>query len=100
MKMLHKKKVWINTHNGVGPYKKWTVSTARNGMIKYNNAIRKIAVQTDTPFVDLDSKIPKTLEYLSDDCHYRSPAINLISDEISKTILKTFFRKDMVRSFE
>ncbi|KPJ98400.1 MAG: hypothetical protein AMK71_11475 [Nitrospira bacterium SG8_35_4] len=80
--------VWMNATNGVGSDKKWSISTARNGMIQYNHAIRKIASHVGVPLVDIESKVPKTLEYFKDDCHYKSPAINIISEELTKTILE------------
>ena len=39
-------------------------------MARYNEAQRNTAEVRGVPYVDLDARIPKTLDYYFDDCHY------------------------------
>ncbi|MBL6962769.1 MAG: SGNH/GDSL hydrolase family protein [Bacteroidetes bacterium] len=87
--------IWMHRANGVGKDKKWSIETARKGMIQYNNCIRRIAEEKNIPLIDLEAKVPKTLEYFTDDCHYKSPAIQIISREVSQTIVDLIKEKEL-----
>ena len=78
--------LWLHTHNSVGPDRYWNLETAKRGMDQYNEALRAIASAENIPLVELDRTMPKTLEYLIDDCHYSSEAMELIADKASAVV--------------
>lgn len=45
----------------------------------FNSSTREIAEKNDIPFIDLNSSIPKTTEYFTDDVHYTERGNYLIS---------------------
>ena len=58
---------YVDTTNGpVRPSGRWLAKE----MARYNEAQRNTAEVRGVPYVDLDARIPKTLDYYFDDCHY------------------------------
>lgn len=49
-----------------------------NGIHQFNDATKEIANEENTPFIDIDEKIPKTNEYFSDDFHFYPAKSNRI----------------------
>ncbi len=72
----------------VGKNKRWDYSTAYNGMKIYNERIKEIAGKNDVFFIDLESRIPKSLQYFTDDVHYSDTTFNIISKSIAEEIVK------------
>ncbi|OGW85953.1 MAG: hypothetical protein A3C35_07235 [Omnitrophica bacterium RIFCSPHIGHO2_02_FULL_46_11] len=52
------------------------------GMNAFNQKTRSIAQTLNIPLIDLDAKMPKTAQYLLDDCHYTKEGNALIADEL------------------
>lgn len=67
----------------VGPYEQWRYSTALSGMQDYNQKIREIAEERGVILIDLENKVPKSLDYFIDDVHYSERAFGLIADYIA-----------------
>ncbi|MEK7775099.1 MAG: SGNH/GDSL hydrolase family protein, partial [Candidatus Zixiibacteriota bacterium] len=61
----------------VGPGKKWGMETAISGMNQYAETVRRTASESGTLFLDLESMVPKSLEYFLDDVHYRTKGYDL-----------------------
>lgn len=73
---------------------RWGLETAIQGMEVYNETVRKIAKDRNILLIDLEKKIPKTLDYFYDDCHYNDIAYPVIAKEISSELLKlSLFKK-------
>ena len=70
----------------VGSGKQWTPYTAVRGMEAYNEAVRQVARDRGVVLVDLESAVPKTLEYFYDDVHYRDKAFDLVADYVAENL--------------
>ena len=66
----------------VGAHFRWTPESARLGMEAYNGAMRSLAARRHAPLIDLEGRIPKTLEYFFDDVHYRDIGFDLVADGV------------------
>jgi len=73
----------------VGPRKQWGVSSAKNGMERYNASVRKVAEETGVLLVDLEPIVPKSLEYFHDDVHYRNRTYDIIAEYLAKELLES-----------
>ena len=67
----------------IGNGKKWSYKTALTGLRQYNDEIRQIAKEENVHLIDLESMIPKNLEYFYDDVHYRSKTYDLIASKLA-----------------
>ena len=77
----------VNTE-AIGKGKRWSVATAVRGMKAYNDALREIARQRDVPLIDLEPHIPKTLEYFSDEVHYRQKTFDIIGFYVAEELIR------------
>jgi len=50
------------------------------GMLLFNRTARAVADRSGALFVDLDTRVPKTLEFFADDVHYTEAGNELIAD--------------------
>lgn len=86
-------------HNGAtGKHKEWSTGTAARGMKSYNDAVRRLAQTENTVLIDLAQHIPKTLEYFSDDVHYRPGTFDLIAEHMAggmEPLLKALTPRDL-----
>ena len=57
----------------------------------YNQFILKQALTSDIYGIDIGKKLPKTLKYFYDDCHFTNPANEYIAENLSSFILKNGF---------
>lgn len=71
----------------IGDGIRWAYKTAFSGINKYNDAIRELARELNTPLIDLDKAVPKSAEYFYDDVHYTSKTYDLISSYLSDELL-------------
>jgi hypothetical protein len=84
---LYKKKMsdsekaacYMANHEALGPKQRWSIATAARGMARYNEATRNIALKKGVHLIDLEKKVPKTLDYFSDDVHYTEKTFELIA---------------------
>ncbi len=83
MRALH----MLNTE-AIGNGRKWAYRTALSGIRQYNDRMRAIAASENVPLVDLENAVPKSLEYFSDDVHYKKPAYDLIADVLSEQLAR------------
>ena len=77
----------------VGDDKKWSYSTANSGFKQYNDKIREIAKFRGVYLIDLETQLPKSLDYFTDEVHYTDKSFSIITDYIytnliSQNILK------------
>ena len=49
-------------------------------MTRYNAIQKNVAMEKGGVFVDLDSKMPKTVEYYFDDCHFTDKGSKLVAE--------------------
>ncbi len=66
------------TKNGKYP----SLESIIKGMNLFNSRTRMLAEKSNTPFISLDSKIPKTIEYFFDDVHFTPKGNEKVSDSI------------------
>jgi len=78
--------LWLHKANGVGPTSRWSLATGKRGMERYNAIIRAVATDCEVPLIDLEAIIPKDLDHLRDDCHYRKKAIDLIAESVATAL--------------
>jgi lysophospholipase L1-like esterase len=71
------------TVNGKYP----SLSSMTKAMDTYNNAAMKIAEKNETPFVNLNVEMPKTLEYFTDDVHYTDKGNAKVGEIIFRFIM-------------
>ncbi|MBN2105453.1 SGNH/GDSL hydrolase family protein [bacterium] len=72
----------------VGPEKQWHASTVRNGFQQYRHAIQSLAHERKTPWIDLESEIPKTLAYFKDDVHYTDKAFDMVAEVVTDGLIR------------
>jgi lysophospholipase L1-like esterase len=71
----------------VGPDKQWSYRTALNGFRQYRNALIETASARNVDLIDLESRIPKTQEFLYDDVHYQNKSFDLIGRTVSEELI-------------
>ena len=76
-----------------GNGKRWGYNTAYKGLHLYNDKIRQVAEKQKIELIDLEKILPKSTRYFYDDVHYKSPAYDIITAEISRDLENTFFNK-------
>ncbi len=64
-----------------------TIKSTSEGLGKFNEITRKTAIENELNFIDLDSQIPKNLNYFTDDAHYTVLANKLISEILFQKIV-------------
>jgi lysophospholipase L1-like esterase len=79
--------LWLPVKTLEGPVRPNPAWLAQE-MAKYNAVQRSIAEQHDVPYVDLDARIPKNLDYYFDDCHFTDKGSHAVADEILDTVQK------------
>lgn len=62
-----------------------------DAMSKLNNLIKKTAQKQNVLCVDIDSLLPKTLEYFADELHYTDRGSELIAREICESLIRSNF---------
>ncbi|MBS2099091.1 SGNH/GDSL hydrolase family protein [Carboxylicivirga linearis] len=83
-----KSKCQMINSEAVGSGKKWTYESGITGMEKYNQLVRTLANEQKVVLVDLESVVPKTLEYFTDEVHYTDAAYPLIKAEIARVLME------------
>ncbi len=63
--------------------KAWSLATAKRGMDRYNDVMRRMATECGLVLIDLEKAIPKTLDYFWDDVHYCDRTFDLIADHVA-----------------
>jgi lysophospholipase L1-like esterase len=85
--------LYMISHETIGPTKQWSLGTAIRGMNAYNNVCRRVAEERHLPFVDLETQIPKTLDYFYDEVHFNDTAHVIVANAIASTLRNTVFAK-------
>ena len=73
--------LWLTLHTSRGwvrPSTEWL----ENEMTNYNNIQNRISDIFKVPYIDLDKRIPKNLQYFFDDCHFTDLGNIEIANEI------------------
>jgi hypothetical protein len=71
----------------VGPDRQWGYRTALNGFRQYRNAVLEVAGSRKVGLIDLESRIPKTLDYFTDDIHYRDISFDRIAQTVCEELI-------------
>lgn len=71
----------------VGPTARWNYQTALRGFKAYSEAIKQIAAERKTVLLDLESVIPKTMEFFNDDVHYQDRTFDPLADFIAEGLM-------------
>jgi hypothetical protein len=78
----------------VGADRQWSYRTALKGFREYRIAVLDVAKKRNVFLVDLESRIPKTLDYLYDDVHYQDKTFDRIAEIVSdELIIKKMVRR-------
>ena len=84
MTPAERSRLYMLNREAVGPDRQWSLATARRAMASYNGAVRRIAIEEGVRLIDLESEVPKTLEYFSDDVHYRDRAFDKVAEGVAR----------------
>jgi len=85
----------VSTQNGpVRPPSAWL----KEEMEKYNSVQKLLAKQSGFSYIDMDNRIPKTLEYYFDDCHFTDIGSNAVAINILPALIETIEDTGPVRS--
>lgn len=63
------------------------------GINLFNSATKSIADKNNLMFVDLESQVPKSLDYFTDDVHYTEKGNSLIADILHEYILENILKQ-------
>jgi lysophospholipase L1-like esterase len=69
----------------------YSMDSIRVGIEKFNETTKRVAVQNNIPFVDLDKEMPKNLSYFLDSVHYTEKGNELIASSLFNFIVKEHF---------
>ncbi len=84
---LEREVVWFpETHQRQG--EKPSVASLIEAMDQFNAVTERIAAETGTRFVDLESRLPKTLEYFYDDVHFTVAGNEAVAGAFLEEILE------------
>jgi len=75
-----------------------SLDSMTDGMRQFNDVTKKIAAENDVRLVDLDAAMPKTTEYLYDDCHYTARGNELIAAQLAEAVIAAEFIPHRVAS--
>ncbi|MBN1103692.1 MAG: SGNH/GDSL hydrolase family protein [Deltaproteobacteria bacterium] len=76
----------LNTE-AVGKDKRWSTFTALKGMEAYNEMTRRVSESRTVPLIDLEKAVPKSLEYFSDEVHYKDRTFDLVAEYIAEKMM-------------
>lgn len=79
--------LYMVRREAIGPHKQWSLETALAGMEQYNEEVRKMASEGSVQIFDLETSVPKTLEFFQDDVHYTDKAHTLIARELTRYLM-------------
>jgi len=79
---------YMLNYEAVGPTARWSLSTAITGFERYNAIVRATAQKRRVTLIDLEMKIPKTLEYFKDEVHYKDKTFHLVADAVTKGLIE------------
>ena len=82
----------------IGARYQWSLESARLGMEAYNEVMRNISGKRRTHLIDLESKVPKTLEYFFDDVHYRDIGFDLVATAVFKELTQSGILDKKIKS--
>ena len=80
-------KLYMLHFEAIGERHKWDYETVFTGFKMYTQNIRQTSSTRNIPIIDLERKIPKTLEYFKDDVHYTDVTFEMIAQEISSVLI-------------
>jgi hypothetical protein len=79
--------LFMLNQEAVGPDRQWSYQTALNGFRRYRNALIETAAGRNVLLIDLESRVPKTLEFFYDDVHYNNKAFDLVARTVSDGLI-------------
>ena len=85
-------------YEAVGNGKYWSYNTVYTGINLYNNKIKQIAKEKNVELIDLEKKIPKSLDYFYDDVHYQDKAYDVIVEYLTEELSKILKKQDIPKN--
>ena len=86
------KALYMLKFEAIGPDKRWSTSTVLSGFQQYSQSVRSLAGKRRLILIDLETTIPKSLDYLKDDVHYTDPAFDKVAETIADQLIAKYFR--------
>lgn len=71
-----------------------STNALNKGMTLFNEASKKIAEEKNVPFIDIESQLPKTDRYLTDDVHYTDEGDKKVAEAVYKAIIKSSYLEE------
>lgn len=68
-----------------------SLKSIRTAMNKFNESSRKIALEQNIPFIDIESRVPKTWEYFTDDVHYTDKGSKRVAEVVFESIVDSSY---------
>lgn len=78
----------------IGDGKKWSYKTALSAMNQYNEKIREIAKKQSVLLIDLEKVIPKSIDYFTDEVHYKDKSFGIISQYLADNLASIINKKN------
>lgn len=88
-----KNALYMLKSEAIGPDKQWSESTALAGFEQYSRSVRSLAATRHLMLIDLESEIPKSLDYFTDDVHYTDLAFDRVAEIVTDQLIRQYFRK-------
>lgn len=73
-----------------GPLR-YVIPSARamaTAMAAYNDVVARVAAEEGVAFLDLASRVPRTLEFFGDDVHYSEEGAALVAGEVAQSVVE------------
>ena len=65
-----------------------SIDSFKKGLDIFNNITKQVALENSVPFIDLDKKVPKNLNYFVDSVHYTERGNEAIADSLFDYIVR------------
>lgn len=80
--------LYMINHEAIGPREQWSAAAGLSGFRQYNEAVRDLGKTRRVPVIDLETALPKTVEYFQDDVHYTDPAFDRVAEFVSIELVR------------
>jgi lysophospholipase L1-like esterase len=88
-------KLWFSISTKNGPVRASGLWLQQE-MARYNSTQQSIALENGAHYIDLDSLIPKTLDYYFDDCHFTDKGSRKVAMSVLPTLSSLIFKRYII----
>jgi lysophospholipase L1-like esterase len=81
--------LYMLNFEAVGPDSRWSYQSAYHGFRRYADIVQDIAKNRGALLIDLEKRIPKTLEYFWDDVHYQDQTFEVIAEHVAERLISS-----------